>query len=86
MTAIILPERCGRATAEALLPKLVAAMGSGQIEIDGSAVSQVGLAMLQLLVSARRTGQGAAITASRALLDAAQLAGLTTELFDARQP
>jgi hypothetical protein len=59
-------------------------MGSGPIEIDGSAVSQIGLAMLQLLQSARCTGAGATIEASQALLDAAQLTGITNELFDMR--
>jgi hypothetical protein len=45
-------------------------------------VTQVGQAVLQLLVSARRSGEGATIAPSAALLDAAILAGLSGELFD----
>ena len=82
MSSISLPERCDRATAEALLPEFVAAMGSSPVEIDGSAVTLIGQATLQLLVSARRSGCGAKITPSPELLDTARLAGLTTELFD----
>lgn len=82
MNTVTLPASCTRTAAEALLPELVAAIGTGPIAIDGSAVTQVGQAMLQLLVSARRTGEGATITPSAALLDAAMLAGLGGELFD----
>ncbi|MDE8654430.1 STAS domain-containing protein [Novosphingobium album (ex Liu et al. 2023)] len=82
MTSISLPARCDRAAAEALWPELVAAMGSGATAIDGSAVAQIGQAMLQLLVSARRSGNGATIIASAALREAAQLTGLEAELFD----
>jgi len=38
--------------------------------------------VLQLLVSARRSGDGAHITPSPALEDAARLTGLTAELFE----
>ena len=82
MPTISLPERCDRAVAETLLPEFVAAIGNSPIEVNGEAVTQVGQAMLQLLVSARHSGAGANITPSPALLDAAQLAGLSTELFD----
>ena len=82
MNTVLLPAACSRTAAEALLPELVAAMGQGPVTIDGSAVTQVGQAVLQLLVSARRSGEGATITPSPALLDAAMLAGLTGELFD----
>lgn len=82
MQTVILPPACTRTAAEALLPELVAAMGHGPIAIDGSAVTQVGQAVLQLLVSARRSGEGATIAPSAALLDAAILAGLAEELFD----
>lgn len=82
MHTIILPERCDRAAAEALLPEFVAALGSGPLAIDGSATKQCGQAMLQLLVSARRTGEGARITPSPALIDVALLTGLDGELFD----
>jgi len=82
MNPVTLPASCNRTAAEALLPELVAAIGSQPIAIDGSAVSQIGQAMLQLLVSARRSGAGAVITPSAALLDAAMLAGLAGELFE----
>lgn len=82
MPTICLPERCDRAVAETLLPEFIAAMGNDPIDIDGKAVSQVGQAMLQLLVSARRSAGGANITPSPALIDAAQLTGLSAELFD----
>ena len=57
MQTITLPERCDRAAAEVLLPEFVAAIGSGPLRIDGTATKQCGQAMLQLLVSARRTGE-----------------------------
>jgi len=82
MTSITLPARCDRAAAEALWPEFVAAMGAGATAVDGTAVTHVGQAVLQLLVSARRSGNGASITASPALLDAADLTGLSAELFE----
>lgn len=82
MTQIVLPNRCDRAAAEALLPELVAALGSGPIEIDASATTQIGQAMLQLLVSARRTGDCARITPSPQLREAASLVGLDGLLFE----
>jgi hypothetical protein len=82
MNPVILPATCTRSAAEAVLPELVAAIGHGPLAIDASAVTQVGQAMLQLLVSARRTGEGATIVPSAALLDAAMLSGLAGELFD----
>ncbi len=78
---IMLPERCDRAAAQALMPELLAAAGNQPIEIDASRVSQIGQATLQLLLSARRTALGARITGSPALLEAAELAGMTDELF-----
>lgn len=82
MHTITLPERCDRAAAEALLSEFIAGLGSGPLRIDGSATLQCGQAMLQLLVSARRSGEGAAITPSPALIDLAMLTGLDGELFD----
>lgn len=82
MNSITLPARCDRAAAEAIWPELIAAMGDGPTAIDGSAVEHVGQAMLQLLVSARRSGGGAAIIASAELKDAAALTGLCAELFE----
>lgn len=82
MSNILLPERCDRAAAEALLPDLIAAMGDEPTAIDGSSVTQIGQTMLQVLVSVRRSGAGAEITPSPALMDAAQLTRLSAELFD----
>lgn len=82
MSVITLPARCDRAAAEALLPEFVAAMGDGAIRIDASGVDVIGQAMLQVLVSARKTGGGAEIAPSPALEEAARLTGLTGILFD----
>lgn len=86
MTPFTLPQRCDRAAAEALLPELQAGLGAGVLHIDGSAVRQVGQAMLQVLVSARRSGEGARITASPELLEAARMTGLAQTLFDTTLP
>lgn len=81
MSSITLPARCDRAAAEALLPEMVAALGSGPLKIDGRECQQIGQAMLQLLVSARLTGEGAVITPSQNLREIADLTGLASELF-----
>ncbi|MFM2371939.1 MAG: hypothetical protein RIS85_1661 [Pseudomonadota bacterium] len=81
MSSITLPARCDRAAAEALLPEMVAALGSGPLRIDARECQQIGQAMLQLLVSARQTGEGAIITPSPTLRDIAALTGLGDELF-----
>jgi len=81
MSAISLPARCDRATVETLLPEFVAAMGA-PLSVDGSQVTHVSQALLQLLVSARRSSENVAIDPSPALRDAAVLTGLTHELFE----
>ena len=53
MRNIILPARCDRAAAEELLPEFVAALGSGPFNIDASQTTQIGQAMLQILVAVR---------------------------------
>lgn len=63
------------------MPELLAALGSGPLHIDARECQQVGQAMLQLLVSARQTGDGAVIAPSKALCEVAELTGLTEELF-----
>lgn len=82
MSTITLPARCDRAAAEALLPEMIAALGSGVLKIDARECTQIGQVMLQLLVSARRTGDGAHIDASPTLQDTARQLGLEAELFD----
>lgn len=86
MPTITLPARCDRAAAEALLPQLAAAAPGDRIVIDGRQVDQIGLAVLQVLVSARRRAGGATIMPSGALLEAGRLAGLSDELFAEGQP
>ena len=86
MATITLPPRCDRAAADAVLPDLLAAQGASRLDIDGSQVEQIGQAMLQLLVSARRTGGGATISPSPVLVQASRMAGLTDELFEEAQP
>ncbi|MFM6932314.1 MAG: STAS domain-containing protein [Novosphingobium sp.] len=82
MHVIKLPSRCDRASIVALLPEFVAVQAEPRVIIDATEVEQVGQAALQLLVSARRSMDCAAITPSAALFDAAQLAGLSEILFD----
>ncbi len=82
MTTVTLPARCDRAAAEALWPELVAAVSNDAMQIDGSGVEHLGQAVLQLLVSARRSGAGASIVASPAMLQVAALTGLEAELFE----
>ncbi len=82
MPTITLPQRCDRAAAEALLPEMIAALGSGPLKIDARDCTVIGQVMLQVLVSARRTGDGAVIMASPALLETARTLGLEAELFD----
>lgn len=63
---LTLPARCDRQAADELFPRLREAVASGDVAIDGSAVIQMGHAMLQLLLSARKTAsvQRAALTVS----------------------
>jgi anti-anti-sigma regulatory factor len=86
MPPIVLPARCDRAAAEAILPEMLAGLGTAPLQIDASGVTQVGQAMLQLLLSARRTGAGAVIGRSPALDEVARLAGVDGELFDEVAP
>ncbi len=81
MSSISLPARCDRATVESLLPEFVAAMGA-PIRVDASQVTHAGQALLQLLVSARRSSENVMIDPSPALRDAAALTGLADELFE----
>lgn len=85
MPTITLPSRCDRAAVQELLPDMVAASHSGPITIDASQVEQAGQALLQLLLSARQSASGAAITPSPALAEAGRMAGLSEALFGAPQ-
>jgi anti-anti-sigma regulatory factor len=79
---LVLPALCDRGAAEALLPEMIAAIGTGRIEIDASATTRLGQAMLQILVSARQTDGGATIIASAEVIETARLCGLDRVLFD----
>lgn len=52
---LILPAKCDRQAADNLLPDLRVAVAAGDVVVDGRAVVQFGQAMLQLLLSARKT-------------------------------
>lgn len=82
MSSISLPARCDRATVETLLPEFSAQVGASSLRIDGREVTHVGQALLQLLVSARRSIENVVIDPSPALREAAILTGLTHELFE----
>lgn len=82
MPSITLPERCDRTIVIALHSEFMAATGAEALRIDATAVTYAGEALLQLLLSARRTGEGAMIEPSAALIDAAELAGVSGALFD----
>ena len=79
MTRIDLPPRADRAAAEALLPAIRGAVAAGDVTIDGSDVAQIGQAMLQLLIAARRSaqsaGHGFALNGSEAMRASLALAG-----------
>jgi len=81
MERITLPARCDRAAALALHGEFVAALGSQRMDVDGRDVEQVGLAMLQVLASAKAGFPRFDIAASEPLREAAQLAGLGAHLF-----
>lgn len=55
MYTILLPARCDRSAAITLYPELRDRLAEGEVVIDGSDVTQLGQAMLQLLLSARQT-------------------------------
>ncbi len=66
-----LPPHCHRDAANAMLPILRDGIAAGDVAIDGGDVTQLGQAMLQLLLSARKTaasqGVAFAITGSDAM-------------------
>jgi chemotaxis protein CheX len=88
MHRLKLPEIIDRSAAETLAAELSAAVTPGaSIEIDGSQVSRIGQAGLQVMLSGRMTATDCRasfdiIRPSKAFLDAAALAGLTAYLGD----
>ena len=82
MDKLTLPERCDRATVKKLVPQLAEMAGKQPIQIDASQVTLAGQALLQLLLSARHTAKGAIISPSPALIEASQISGLASKLFE----
>lgn len=80
MASITLPERCDRAASEELLAQLRAAP-SGPLLLDARDVSQFGQAMLQVLVSARKSRPDVTIEASQVVRETAHHTGLFDILF-----
>ena len=81
MSTINLPADCDRNNAAQLLEQLRAANGS-VAQLDGSAVAQIGQAMLQVLLAARCDQPSLTIVnPSSALAEAAQLAGVSHALL-----
>ena len=68
---IALPPICDRSAASALYPEIAEALGPAPLMLDASKVERIGLAMLQLLVSASRTEGGIAIHQPSAAFTAA---------------
>ncbi|MFA5967784.1 MAG: STAS domain-containing protein [Sphingomonas sp.] len=54
MTRIALPARADRVAAETVLAELRTGIPAGDVTIDGSDVTQLGQAMLQVLIAGRR--------------------------------
>ena len=82
MHTITLPARCDRGAAETLLPEFLAALGGGAFNVDATATTHLGAAMLQVLVSARQTIEGVRIVASPDVRASARALGLHAVLFD----
>jgi len=80
---IELPPHCDRVAASALLPEFVEKTGDAPLQVDASKVDRLGLSMLNLLVSADRTGGGITlIEPSDNFRDGLGLAGLSSLLPD----
>ncbi|TIX49067.1 STAS domain-containing protein [Alteraurantiacibacter aquimixticola] len=77
MQTIELPPQCDRAAAVALSGELAEAPDTEPVRIDAGKVERIGLAMLQLLVAAQRSGEGIElVAASEGFRETVQLAGL----------
>lgn len=81
MTTIELPPHCDRPAAAALHSEFVEKVSDSPLQVDASKVERLGLAMLDLLVSADRTGGGITlINPSTRVCDALSIAGLESLL------
>jgi hypothetical protein len=84
---IVLPPACDRAAASALFPDFAEGIGAAALEVDASRVERVGLAMLQLLVSAARSEGGISVhQPTDAFLAALRLTGLEPVVMEGAQP
>lgn len=81
MLTITLPTTCDRSAIAALLPDMANA-AKGPVMVEGSQVEKAGQALLQLLVSLKKTQPQAMILPSPALRAIAQSAALDRLLFD----
>ncbi|MFB0613070.1 STAS domain-containing protein [Aurantiacibacter poecillastricola] len=76
MTTIELPTHCDRKATAALLPELLDAVDAGPVRIDGAKVERMGMAMLQVLLAARRSAPALKLAdPSGAMREALSLAG-----------
>lgn len=86
MTDITLPARCDRQAIVQLVDPLLQALGQGPVTIDATEVAKPGQAVLQLLLSARKTaaelGQACLIKPSDALREMAAMVGAEAALFE----
>ena len=86
MTDITLPARCDRQAIVQLVDPIMAALGAGAVTLDASAVAKPGQALLQLLLSARKTaaelGQACVIKPSDPLREMAAMVGAEAALFE----
>lgn len=86
MTIIPLPARCDRQAIVQLVDPIIAALGEGPVTLDASEVAKPGQALLQLLLSARKTaeqlGQGCLVKPSEALRELAAMVGAEVALFE----
>lgn len=84
MRHIILPARLDQEAVRQLAQDMQNILQDSGVTIDGSAVEKIGLAGLQLLASALRSGSSSSpislTSASADLLRAAQMAGLSAAL------
>ncbi|WP_299306899.1 STAS domain-containing protein [uncultured Croceicoccus sp.] len=80
MSVIELPALCDRDAAIAICPELREAVGEQPVRVDASAVERIGVAMLQLLVSAAHTAGGVAVVdPSDQFEEALRIAGLASK-------
>jgi anti-anti-sigma regulatory factor len=85
MHIVSLPKKCDRVAAQTFAQHVRELLHQGDIAVDGSAVRQIGQAMLQTLVSARtsvsQAGHRFDVTASEPMLRACRLTGLESHIL-----